>query len=224
MKKIKQTSLDAGRFSTWLRNIRKVLAFESCGMNVPCGECHACCNSSYFVHIKPEETRTLCRIPNELLFPAPLLPIGYLVLGYNEHGCCPMFVGNKCSIYRFRPATCRSFDCRILAASGITTEDNNLITQHARRWKFSCPIESDRNLLSAVLAAAIFLKKYPECIRGNLASRDKIQLAVIAIKVYDVFLNNNVTTVNFAQTTHDSEIAKKVLKSYKMFEKRKRVA
>ena len=224
MKKIKQTSLDAGRFSTWLRNIRKVLAFESYGMNVPCGECHACCKSSYFVHIKPEETRTLCRIPKELLFPATLLPIGHMVLGYNEHGCCPMFVGDKCSIYRFRPVTCRSFDCRVLAASGITAKDNNLIAQHARRWKFSCPTKRDRNLLSAVQAAAMFLQRYPECLRDNLALRDEIQLAVAAIKVCDVFFNNNVTTVNLVRATHDSEIAKKVLKSYKMFEKRKRAA
>ncbi len=60
--------------------------------------------------------------------------------------------------------------------------------------------------------------------RDNLASRDEIQLAVAAIKVCDVFFNNNVTTVNLVRATHDSEIAKKVFKSYKMFEKRKRAA
>ena len=221
MKKIKQPSLDAGRFSIWLRNIRNVLAVENCGINVPCGKCHACCRSSFFIHIKPEETRTLCRIPKELLFPAPFLPKGHMVLGYNEHGCCPMFIGNKCSIYRFRPATCRSFDCRILASSGIIPKNHNLIAQHVRRWKFSYPNERDRDLLSAVQTAAIFLKNHPECIRGKLTSRDEIQLAVNAIKVYDVFFNNNITTANVAQATYDSKIVRKVMRSYKMFEMRK---
>ena len=223
MKKIKQTSLHAGRFSTWLRNIRNDLA-ESRGMNVPCGDCNACCRSSRFIHIRPEETNTLCRIPKELLFPAPLLPTGYMVLGYDEHGRCPMFIKNKCSIYKYRPATCRSFDCRVIAASGIAVKDTNLIAQHAQRWKFSYGNEGDRDLLSAVQATASFLIKYPECIRDNLVSKDAIQLAVLAIKVYDVFLNNNVTNTNLAQATLDSDIAKKVLKSYKMFEKRRHAA
>jgi hypothetical protein len=220
MKKIEQSSLHAGRFSTWLRNIRNALA-ESGGMNVPCGECNACCRSSHFIHIKPEETSTLCRIPKELLFPAPLLPTGHMVLGYDEHGRCPMFIRNKCSIYKYRPATCRSFDCRVIAASGIAVKDNNLIAQHARCWKFSCITKGDRNLLSAVQAAASFLIKYPECIRDNFVPIDAIQLAVLAIKVYEVFLNSNVTTANPAQATLDSDIAKKVLKSYKIFEKRR---
>lgn len=223
MKKIERTSLHAGRFSTWLRNIRNALA-ESRGMNVPCGECDACCRSSRFIHVKAEEARTLSRIPKEILFPAPLLPKGHMVMGYDEHGRCPMLVTNKCSIYRDRPTTCRSFDCRILAASGIAGNDNNLFAQHARRWKFSYPTEGDRNLLSAVQGAATFLTKHPECIRNNLAPRDEIRLALLAIKVYDVFLNNNNSTANQVRTTRDSEIARKVLKSHKMLEKRKRAA
>jgi len=135
-----------------------------------------------------------------------------------------MFIKNKCSIYKYRPATCRSFDCRVIAASGIAVKDTNLIAQHAQRWKFSYGNEGDRDLLSAVQAAASFLIKYPECIRDNLISMDAIQLAVFAIKVYDVFLNNNVTNTNLAQATLDSDIAKKVLKSYKMFEKRRHAA
>jgi hypothetical protein len=166
IKKIDQTSLHAGTFSTWLRNIRKAL-LENRGMNVPCGECDACCRSSYFIHIKPEETRTLNRIPKELLFPAPLRPEGHMVMGYDEHGRCPMLAGNKCSIYRNRPDTCRIFDCRVLAASGLALDDNdnNLIVLQARRWKFSCPTKRDHNLLSAVQSAATFLMRHTECVQ-----------------------------------------------------------
>jgi hypothetical protein len=147
-----------------------------------------------------------------------------MVLGYDKQGRCPMLVGNKCSIYKDRPGTCRSFDCRIIAASGIMGNDNNLIAQQARRWKFDLPSKSDRNLLLAVQTAAAFLTKHPECIRDNLSPMDEIQVAALAIKVYDVFINKKISTVRPAGTICDTDIVKEVLKSYKKVEKRKRAA
>ena len=218
MRKVKQTKLPAGRFSTWLRDIRKALA-ENLGMNVPCIECDACCRSSKFIHIMPDETRTIRRIPKELLFPTPLLPKDHLVLGYNKQGRCPMSDGNKCSIYKFRPSTCRGFDCRILAATGIAIKGTDPIALQAQRWEFSFPTKSDRNRFSAVHAATSYLAKHPDCIQDNLVSKDDIRLAVLAIKVYDAFLN-----YDDSQTIRDSDIAKNVLESYNKFEKRKRAA
>ena len=46
--------------------------------DVPCNGCTACCTSSQFVHIGPDETDTLAHIPAELLFPAPRLPRGHV--------------------------------------------------------------------------------------------------------------------------------------------------
>jgi uncharacterized protein len=221
MENINRTNLYAGRFSTWLGDIRNALA-EGRGIKVSCGECDACCRSSYFIHIKPEETRTLRRISKNLLFPAPLLPQGYNVLGYDKHGRCPMLIGNKCSIYKFSPSTCRCFDCRILSAAGFASKANDRIAQQAQRWKFSYPTKRDRNLLSAVREAASFLARHPECLRNNFAPRDEIQLAVLAIKVYDVFLTNNVSSLNHLRVDQESDIVKKILKSYKKFEKRTR--
>jgi hypothetical protein len=213
--------LPAGSFSHWLRKIRKALAGNSV-MNVPCGECNACCRSSYFIHITPEETRTLSQIPNILLFPAPLFPAGYMVLGYDGRGRCPMLLGNTCSIYRNRPATCRIFDCRVIAASGLTGDGNehNPILQQAQRWQFNCPTKRDLNLLSAVQAAAEFLRKHPECLQKNFIPTDAIQISVAAIKVYDVFLNAIDPSVDVRTANRNSEIAKEVIKSYKKFEKR----
>jgi len=62
--------LPAGGFSCWLRRTLVALTEEG-EADVPCGECSACCTTSHFVHLGPEETRTLARIPRELLFPAP---------------------------------------------------------------------------------------------------------------------------------------------------------
>jgi len=218
MRKVRQTKLPAGRFSTWLREIRKALA-ENHGMNVPCGECDACCRSSKFIHIMLDETRTIRRIPKELLFPAPLLPNGHMVLGYNKQGRCPMSDDNKCSIYKFRPYTCRGFDCRVLAATGLAVNGTDPIALQAQRWEFSFPTKSDRSRFSAVQEATSFLTKYPNCIQDNLSPKGDIRLSVLAIKVYDVFLNCDESGI-----VQDSDIIKNVLESYNKFEKCERAA
>ncbi|MDQ3896986.1 MAG: hypothetical protein M3326_07025, partial [Actinomycetota bacterium] len=80
--------LPAGDFSSWLVEMRGALRGEN-PATVPCGGCTACCRSSKFIHIGPDETDTLAHIPPELVFPAPR-PRGHFVLGYDEHGHCPM--------------------------------------------------------------------------------------------------------------------------------------
>jgi hypothetical protein len=213
--------LSAGTFSTWLRSIRKALR-ENRGMKVPCGDCNACCRSSHFIHIKAEETRTLRQIPEGLLFPAPLRPYGHMVMGYDKQGRCPMLVRNKCSVYRNRPETCRSFDCRILAASGLAAESNvnNPIFQQARRWIFRCPTKDDRHLLSTVQDAARFLTSHPECIQNNRVPIDEIQLSVLAIQVHDVFIKNTDEFGKSSLASRDLKISKAVMETYEKFGKR----
>jgi uncharacterized protein len=187
-------------------------------MVVPCGDCKVCCRSSQFIHINPNDTRTLKRIPKELLFPAPLFPKGYMILGYDEHGRCPMFKRDECTIYRNRPATCRSFDCRIVAASGVKVAEKNyhLIAKQARRWEFIYSNDYDHMLHSAVQSAAAFLAKQRDSFPTKWIPRNSIQLAFLSIIVYGVFLEKNI------QANRDSIIVKKVLKAYGKFEKRKR--
>ena len=126
--------LPAGGFSSWLRATRVTLVTEH-EAEVSCGECYACCTTSHFVHVRSDEARTLAAIPRELLFPAPGLPAGNFVLGYDEQGRCPMLIDGGCSIYKDRPRTCRTYDCRVFAAAGIAA-DRDPITRQARRWRF----------------------------------------------------------------------------------------
>ena len=65
--------LNAGNFSTWLAEMQAALRGER-DADVPCDGCTACCTSSQFVHIAPDETDTLAHISSDLLFPAPGLP------------------------------------------------------------------------------------------------------------------------------------------------------
>ena len=129
--------LAAGDFTTWLGDIKRSIRAGATS-NVPCGTCTACCTSGQFVHIAPDETATLAAIPTALLFPAPGGPTGHVLLGYDQHGHCPMLVEGACSIYEDRPRTCRAYDCRVFAATGVSPDaDKPAIAAQARRWRFS---------------------------------------------------------------------------------------
>jgi Fe-S-cluster containining protein len=142
----------AGDFSTWLDGMQAALRGEH-DADVPCGSCTACCTSSQFVHIEPDETDALAHIPAALLFPAPRLPKGHVLLGYDERGHCPMLVGGRCSIYQHRPRTCRTYDCRVFPAAGLDA-DQPAIAERVRRWRFAYPTALDRSRHDEVRRAA----------------------------------------------------------------------
>jgi uncharacterized protein len=147
------TDLDAGEFTVWLAAMLAALR-GGAASDVPCGSCSACCTSFQFVHIEPDETNTLARIPRSLLFAAPGLP-GVTVLGHDERGHCPMFVNNVCSIYEDRPRACRTYDCRVFAAAGIEADaDKPLIVERARRWRFRYEDADSRPQHEAIVIAA----------------------------------------------------------------------
>jgi Fe-S-cluster containining protein len=219
----KLQELPAGSFSSWLRRIRYALIKEN-GADVPCGECNACCKSSYFIHIRPEETQTLIHIPKQLLFAAPFLPKGNVLLGYDENGCCPMMINDQCSIYEHRSITCRNYDCRIFTAAGIEAGDDDKaqISERIRRWQFSYPTKRDRDQHSAVQAAAKFLQEHAECFPGGAVPNNASQLAILALKVYDVFLkNNDEACETTGRVFSDLEVAKAIMVANERFEARR---
>lgn len=144
--------LPAGGFAAWLRDMQAALRGER-DADVPCGRCTACCRSSQFVHIGPDESDALAHIPREVLFPAPRMP-GYLVLPYDEHGCCPMLTDDGCSIYEHRPRACRTYDCRVFSAAGIAPDEGKeLVAERVLRWRFDFTTDDDHTALAAVRTA-----------------------------------------------------------------------
>jgi Fe-S-cluster containining protein len=131
--------------------MRRALRGEA-DSDVPCNGCTACCTSSQFVHIAPDETDALAHIPAELLFPAPKLPNGNVVMGYDENGHCPMLVNGACSIYEHRPRTCRTYDCRVFAVTAIDLDEHEkpAIAERVRRWRFTYETDEDRALRDTV--------------------------------------------------------------------------
>jgi uncharacterized protein len=187
--------LPAGDFSTWMTEVQGAIRGER-GADVPCGSCTACCTSSQFVHIGPDETDTLDHIPAALLFPAPRLPRGHVLLGYDERGHCPMLIDGKCSIYEHRPRTCRTYDCRVFAATGIVLDDDEkaLIARQAARWRFGFPAPTDREQRDAVRTAAEYLADHPGPLAGGSAPANATQRAVRAIEIHHDFLPRDEAT------------------------------
>ena len=178
--------LNAGNFAGWMNSFRESLV-KGGGMQVPCGECVACCASSLFIHIAPDEKETLESIPEELLFPAPGFPKGYLLMGYDSKGLCPMYDGKRCGIYNTRPSTCRQFDCRALAAvEYFSAGEVNEIIRQAKRWRFDYGDEESRTLREMVKRSADFLMEYRELFPKGFVPEDEIRFAVLVLKVYDL--------------------------------------
>jgi len=177
---------DAGDFATWLVDTRAALRGERAA-DVPCGSCTACCTASQFIHVGPDEVDTLEHIPDQLLFPAPGLPQGHVLLGYDEHGRCPMLIDNRCSIYEQRPRTCRTYDCRVFVAADVDPLDDGvaktLVAQQVRQWQFSFADDADRVQLDAVRAAAASLRDQGGT--GAAGPLTATQRAVRAIEQHD---------------------------------------
>lgn len=215
---MKEKDIPTDRFSTWLQEIRQARITEK-GMDVPCGNCRACCTSSYFIYIRPDEIETLARIPKELQFAAPFLPKGHIVLGYDEKGHCPMFVENECSIYAVRPQTCCDFDCRVFSVTGLPVDENKPeIARQAFRWKFEFPEERDHSLFNAVQRAATFLKEHATCLPIGIVTKNTTNQAVIALLVYEVFLDFSAVLADDGSAEQIQKIANAIIEAYKKFE------
>ncbi len=205
--------LSAGPFSGWLHEVREAQS-EGGTVQVPCGECTACCRSSYFIHVGADEKETLARIPRELQFQAPGQPKGNVVLGYDENGCCPMLVDDECSIYEHRPRACRTYDCRVFPATGIVVdeEDKVRVARRAMRWKFAHPTELDRREQEAVRAVVEFMREHESAFAGGLP-RSSTGLANLAIRAHHLFLGDGTVSGAEERSATDREIAEAILEA-----------
>ncbi len=189
MKTMKR-KLNAGEFAVWLNEFIQTMRGDGKG-SVPCGDCVGCCTSSKFVLVRPSDTVAVRNIPKEILFQAPGLPKGYYLMGYDEKGHCPMFKSDRCSIYKFRPETCKQYDCRVMAASGISLEDETTyITNRVRSWKFQYSTDESKKLSKAVKLSGIFLFEFRDDFPENFIPLLNSQLSVLAIRVHTVFIGH----------------------------------
>jgi uncharacterized protein len=143
-----------------------------------------------FRSIQPDETATLQRIPRALLFPAPGLPRGHMLMGYGDNGCCPMLVDNECSIYEDRPQTCRDYDCRVFTATAVAVDPAQVeIANRVKAWAFEYESEESREEQRVVKEAAAFLRKSTDLFPQGSIPSYPVQLAALAIRTYGLFSN-----------------------------------
>jgi Fe-S-cluster containining protein len=194
--------LDAGEFGPWLRTMRDAVQGER-GSDVPCDGCTACCRASQFILVEPDERDTLARIPSELLFPAPQMPRGHKVLGYDERGHCPMLVDDRCSIYEHRPRACRTYDCRVFAATEVELDDpaKAEVAERVRSWRFRNAGDDDRARREALRAAARFLHDHADDLG---IGQNATALAGLAVEVHDAFLDGAPTVDDLRARLHRS--------------------
>jgi Fe-S-cluster containining protein len=208
-----RSGVPAGRFSEWLRGTEAALRSGTGGADVPCGTCKGCCRSSMFIHIEPQESQTLQRIPRALLFPAPGRPKGHLLLGYNDKGECPMFVDERCSIYEDRPRTCREYDCRVFAATGIAVdrESQPEIAERVEAWVFQFESEESRKEYRILQWAAAFLQERRDLFPPGFIPNHPGPLAALAVRICRLFAGIKGAVPAPAPAVADAEIARLIV-------------
>jgi Fe-S-cluster containining protein len=181
----------AGEFSTWLAELLTAIR-DGTNSAVPCDGCVACCSSSQFVHVAPDEVDALAHIPAELLFPAPGMPAGHVLMGYDQQGRCPMLVDGGCSIYEHRPRTCRTYDCRVFRATGLEPDaGKEAIAARASEWRFDHADERAHVEHAATRAAAAYLERHRDDFPNGAVPRVPTQLAVLAVEAHEAFLGTS---------------------------------
>jgi len=174
-------------FAAWLSSAVATLEDDE-PAEVPCGDCNACCRTHHYIHVRPEEKRARARLPRASLYPAPGLPPGYLVIGPDDAGCCPLLADGRCTIYEDRPLACRTYDCRVYAATGVAPDRADIAAQ-VRRWRFGYATPDDHERRAAVLAAVRFIREHPESLVSDAARLQPIRVAVLAVAVHAEFLD-----------------------------------
>jgi hypothetical protein len=205
--------IDAGPFGEWLAAMRAVLRGER-DADVPCGDCVGCCVSSYPIPLRPRDEVARAQVPEQMLIGAALPGRDWL-MGYRDDGSCPFFAACSCSIYAHRPQTCRDYDCRIYAATGLLPDGNRpLIQQRVRSWQFECDSAADRAAAAAVRSSAQFIREHAGLFPPRMRAASATAASVLAVKTYEIFLS-----AETAETAPD-ETVRRVIGSAAAFDRR----
>ena len=101
-----------------------------------------------------------------------------------------MLTDAGCSIYEDRPRTCRTYDCRLFAAVGMSLEEDEkaAINERVARWRFRYPTPADAQQEAAVRAAAAHMWEHGEPGPGYVIPVNVTNVAVRAVELYEQFL------------------------------------
>ena len=196
-----ESVIDAGNFGLWLSQARAALRGDG-GMDVPCGDCVGCCTSGYSILLRPQD-QAIDIVPAKFLSSVNGLAYPHSKMNPLANGHCPMFNEGKCSIYASRPQTCLDYDCRVFAAAGIDAGDRPIINKRINEWRFEYATEEEIKAHAAVQQAAKFITRHAERFPNSWKTATSSAIAVLAVKVYELFLDQDADNIDIALMTNN---------------------
>ncbi len=182
--------IEAGAFGHWLAQAQAALRGRG-GMDVPCGECVGCCTSNYSILLRPDD-EALDIVPVSVLSSVPGMHYPHAKMNPRSDGTCPMFSSGRCAIYAQRPQTCLDYDCRVFAAAGMEAgDDKPVINRRIRAWVFSYENAAAQHAHQAIQSAARFIRQHADAFPQGWVPRTPAGIAVLALKVHEVFLEQS---------------------------------
>ena len=92
-----------------------------------------------------------------------------------------------------------------------------LINNQVARWKFSYLTKNDRIQHSAIKAAAKFIRENPDFFPNGIIPTKAFQLAILAIKVNELFLTHKYKPSETMSVESGRKIAKAVIEANENF-------
>jgi hypothetical protein len=184
--------------------------------DVPCDGCVGCCVSAYAIALRPSDLAALAAVPACHL----KLPVdgGLALMGHREDGTCPMLEAGRCVIYADRPQTCRDYDCRIYAATGLMPDGQRPVIQdRVREWRFDVASAGERAQLAALQRAARFICDHAALFSPAGRTLSTAAIAVLAVKVWPLFANEE---GDGSEETSPAEMARRVTEAARAFDAR----
>lgn len=202
--------VEAGSFGQWLATMRAVLRGERIA-DVPCGDCIGCCISSYPIPLRPEDVRARAEVPEQYLLGQAQQGQRWL-MGFREDGSCPFMNGRACGIYEDRPQTCRDYDCRIYAATGLVPDGQRpVIERRVGQWRFTFPSEEELADAAALRRAAQFIRAHAALFPAGMRAGSATAAAVLAVKTYGLFLGEGAPAT-------EEQLARRVIELARQFD------
>jgi len=198
--------------------MRAVLKGERAA-DVPCDGCVGCCVSAYGIALRPADKVALSAVP------ARYLQLQFdgcpALMRHREDGTCPMFDGSGCSIYADRPQTCRDYDCRIYAATGLLPDgDRPVIRDRVLEWQFTSANAEEAAQCAALCRAAMFIREHAALFPASARAQSAAAVAVLAVKTWPLFTEERAANEKGGAATATSpfEQVRRVLEAARAFD------
>jgi hypothetical protein len=136
--------------------------------SVPCGACTACCRAPTLAVdlVGDEPSRYRCHLDRDG---------SRHILDKNPDGSCVYLVDGRCSIYHDRPKSCRRYDCRPYALTGVLPCDDPVVIEAINQWRVEHKTTDDKDAALALRLAVAAARR---------ATRNTAVVTVLALQTW----------------------------------------